>query len=710
MLIRTIIFSLLLFTYSCQNLLSRKVASQKPEDMAIIKNFYLIENEILRFEDLERRYIKTEKSKIFASKLLELRKNRENILNKINSQAEKNPKILEPQITSLNFEQGARKYSKQLIFKNFEQYQIRNGKYHQYILDLHSASSYELELIQHLQRSYTDANKPELLKAKFSCEGSFKLKKLIRWKKYKKEDIAEFDWYQSKSNAQRVGVKITPNSQKCLLSFFDPKNRNKKYAIEFIGEKSSSQLDKFINRFEYCEIPNLSEANRLDTLYVNTKYKSMTCPREVTGLRTLEKPMDGINAKAYAMLGQDLPEEMLKKQDPYWPLDFSKAPELDGIYISYLVFRRDFYGTVIERLLRYHAQKGTRIKILVSEVISLDKDKEMLTQLDREFSNISVEFYKFDPFGPRGLKEQLSALHRTMHVKLFLAYSADNDQNNVAIIGGRNIHDGFVYDTKPDLSKYPNLVQYGSGQDGTYAKWTDFEIELKGTEIVESLIGHFHSLYEYDNEDFFFRNYSLNKPTQSNMDTNYLDTSNKTLVRHYMSFPYKDDMALEQLMIDLLDSASESISISTPYFHLTQKLAKAFSRAVERGIKIDLITRLDLEGDTADIILSDVNKGTVNKFSNSIEIYEFTKKSDILHSKLFLIDGKVTLIGSVNLNQRSFYHDIENVLLIHSPDFYSKIKNVLESYKTQTVARRITTEQKTVWWKTLIIKMLKKEL
>ncbi len=90
------------------------------------------------------------------------------------------------------------------------------------------------------------------------------------------------------------------------------------------------------------------------------------------------------------------------------------------------------------------------------------------------------------------------------------------------------------------------------------------------------------------------------------MDYDYYSKYEEPLIRHYISVPFKDNRGLESLVVELLDSAQHTIKLSTPYFNLTKSIMKAFGRAISRGVKLSLLTRLDLEGDTADIILSDV--------------------------------------------------------------------------------------------------------
>ena len=179
------------------------------------------------------------------------------------------------------------------------------------------------------------------------------------------------------------------------------------------------------------------------------------------------------------------------------------------------------------------------------------------------------------------------------------------------------------------------------------------------------------------------------------------------MIRHFMSFPYKDNHSLEVFYSDMVDSAEKSVKISTPYFRPTEMFTAALNRAVKRGVDVTLITRLDLSGDTVDWLLSDANKAGVNQFWDKIKIYEYTEPKVILHSKIVLVDGKFSFIGSVNLNKRSFFHDLENGAMIYSPEFNQRMENIYAVYMKDS--KRITGKLQTSPLKKVILDMFDTE-
>lgn len=266
-----------------------------------------------------------------------------------------------------------------------------------------------------------------------------------------------------------------------------------------------------------------------------------------------------------------------------------------------------------------------------------------------------------------------------MHVKLLITTSKERPELNTTFIGGRNVHDGFVFKTLPGKARYPEMVDYGDGKDESFCHWRDFEIKVQDPGFTRKAAAHFLTLWNYDAKTLAVRSINQNVIQSAPADMR-LFNSREPLVRHFMSFPYKDGHSLEVFYSEMVDSAEKSVKISTPYFRPTEMFMGALNRAVKRGVDITLITRLDLAGDTVDWLLSDANKAGVNQFWDKIHVYEYMEPKVILHSKIVLVDGKFSFIGSVNLNKRSFFHDLENGAMIYSPEFNQRMEKIYGTY------------------------------
>lgn len=517
--------------------------------------------------------------------------------------------------------------------------------------------------------------------ARVVCDGEYRIKTGLIFRSKKADQVTEFRL--EKGDKKFAELAMSPAKEECSVSV---ENRTGERAtFRFVNEDQvlNDDLRSMSRSFEVCGLPEYSGSDTTKRFFLTDTLNSFSCPQKMENFRTLEEPLDGLQEKARALLGVELPAEMIEKRNPYFPLDFSRAPKLDAIYISYLVFRLDYYGAVIERLIRYHAGRGTQIRIVVADVVTLDKDRKSLDELQFDFpKNVSVKYARMDGAAIKSFPDWVNQFHRAIHMKTFITYSKSDPESNMAVIGGRNIHDGFIFKTASNLASFPGLVQYGNGKDAdeSFCRWTDFELSIKDRSVVKTLIGQFHTVFDNDNDEQLFRNYSINRKNGKVVGDEFFK-GDQPMVRHFISVPYRDGQELENYVGGLIDSAQKEIVISTPYFNLTKKLSQSFANAIKRGVHIRLVTRISLEGDTAAwVLLEAVNKKAINKFYKQFEIYEFARPADVLHSKIILVDGKLSSIGSVNLNQRSFKHDIENVMLVYSPEFNQRMMKIMEGY------------------------------
>ncbi|RVC21961.1 phosphatidylserine/phosphatidylglycerophosphate/cardiolipin synthase family protein, partial [Mesorhizobium sp. M7A.F.Ca.CA.004.04.2.1] len=356
-------------------------------------------------------------------------------------------------------------------------------------------------------------------------------------------------------------------------------------------EAADPALAAFDSRYERCTTPNPTGLDALSRAFYASRWLSQTCALPIGKPRLLRKSRDGFNAKVEALIGAPLSDSAIDKGDPELPLDFSRAPRLKLIYLSSLEFKADFSGRIIERLIRHHAALGTKVRILVTDVLERDKDDALLHRLAAEFPNVQLQEYRWRADHGAPIDEQISQLHKVHHVKM-LATLADDPRRSRAIIGGRNIHDGFLFHQPIDLSRYPDLEQYGK-TDGLslnyYSNWSDFDIEFADPATVEMLAAHLSTVWLRDADTNLARPFSI--PVRSD------GARPSGTARHFISVPYEDGHALEDYFVELVDAAQHHIQIVNPYLNLTPKLAQAVDRALARGVRIDIVGRIDLKGD-----------------------------------------------------------------------------------------------------------------
>jgi phosphatidylserine/phosphatidylglycerophosphate/cardiolipin synthase-like enzyme len=355
------------------------------------------------------------------------------------------------------------------------------------------------------------------------------------------------------------------------------------------------------------------------------------------------------------------------------PLDFSAAPDLDLIYLSSLHLRADFAGYLMVRMLRHHAARGTIVRIIVADALMGARDRALIEALAADFPNVQLQYFRWHPPGPGSLAEGVAALHRVHHVKALVTVGSRPGTSR-AITGGRNLHDGFVFDRPVDLSALPFLHNYDAAEGlrlDFFASYDDFEAELRGDAAVRAIAAHLSAFWHRDPGG------AASRPPATAVAGSVPEAP---LLRHFISVPAADGHAQEALFIELIDAARDRIVWVTPYLNGTPAIEAALLRARARGVRVTIHLRMTVNDPVGQIITA-LNRDTVNRFAGVFEVFDQAPSDRMRHTKLLLIDGRLAMVMSTNLNRRSFIHDSENGLMVLDPVLTARLERMTDRFR-----------------------------
>ena len=467
--------------------------------------------------------------------------------------------------------------------------------------------------------------------------------------------------------------------------------------VKFINDESYSPIYKKYGA-SYREECRYSG----DSPMSSNRYRNMSCAQAFGDVSILSDSIESFLVKLEILLGQKIPKSFIDAQNPYAKLDFSKAPKLDAIFLSTLLYQNDFSGQVLARILKFHAQRGTMVNIIGTGYMHSDNAKSLFKELTLQSKNIRIQEYSYfeDEFFKKFLL--ITNFFRNMHVKALVTLSSENPNDNIVIVGGRNVHDGFLFQSKPDLTRFPELDQIDP--DSIFAYWQDVEFLFRSPSVAKTMYAHLLKLWNRNLVKTTIEPIAAH--TKSTSVTNLTNLGDNTL-RHFISLPFSDDRALEKLYIEMLDHANSSVVISSPYLRPTKGLLEAILRAVRRGVRVDIQTRINLAGDTQAWLYEETNKVAINELHEKVGVYEWQGNS-ILHSKILVVDESLSFVGSVNMSRRSFIQDVEGGLLIQSPAFNAQLRSLISSYRDQS--RQITEKQKRNYWASIILMIIEDQI
>jgi cardiolipin synthase len=139
---------------------------------------------------------------------------------------------------------------------------------------------------------------------------------------------------------------------------------------------------------------------------------------------------------------------------------------------------------------------------------------------------------------------------------------------------------------------------------------------------------------------------------------------------------YRNENNLK-LFLSLLYAAQERIIITSPYFVPDEAMLLAISGATQRGIHVELF--VSEIGDQA-LVYHAQRSYYEALLRAGVKIYMY-KAPYILHAKHFSIDDDVAVIGSSNMDIRSFELNMEITLLVRGASFVREMRAVEDGYR-----------------------------
>src|SRR5207253_1883935 len=235
---------------------------------------------------------------------------------------------------------------------------------------------------------------------------------------------------------------------------------------------------KLTSQSEICARPTGNFRDSTASFFWQQDFNFDTCPRTYDKMINLSDSYNSINQRVLSSTGAPLQRKDFDNKNPMAPLNFDHAPSFDIIWVSSLNFSADFYGMVLSRALRYHAERGTQIRILTAEATMKKKDKAILEVLKAGVPNIKLQYYKYHISDEKN-GTWIDTFHRVSHTKLLIGYSSATPKASFLVTGGRNIRDSYIFKEAPVYKAYSSLKDYGDGEE-PFIFYQDFEVEIQG--------------------------------------------------------------------------------------------------------------------------------------------------------------------------------------------------------------------------------------
>ncbi len=153
------------------------------------------------------------------------------------------------------------------------------------------------------------------------------------------------------------------------------------------------------------------------------------------------------------------------------------------------------------------------------------------------------------------------------------------------------------------------------------------------------------------------------------------------------SGPGDTPRAIHQAVLMAAFSAREELILTTPYFVPDDAMLEALVAASARGVKVTLVVP---EHSDAPIVCAAGRSHYPELLGAGVRIVVY--RGGTLHSKTLTVDRRLAMIGSANLDMRSFWLNFEVTLLAYNSDFSEEVRNLQMAYVRESTALSMD------WW------------
>lgn len=326
--------------------------------------------------------------------------------------------------------------------------------------------------------------------------------------------------------------------------------------------------------------------------------------------------------------------EILKNGEKKFPKVFQAIENATkSIHIEYYIIEDGFVTEKLEKLLIRKAEEGVKIRIIYDDFGSSSIRKTVVPRLQAH----GIEIY---PFYKIKIIYFANRINYRNHRKIIII------DGEVGFIGGINWSDR--YSNPNDFNKF----------------WRDTHIFLEGP-VVASLQAVFLADW----------NFCSNKPIT--LTSELFNGLNKPVgdksVQIAAGGPDYSSPIILYSLLQAIHNAEKYIYATTPYYIPDESLQNALCVMAKSGIDVKLL--VPYESDS--ILVGAASRSYYKELLRSgVEIYRY--KKGFVHAKTITIDDQLSIIGTANLDYRSFDLNFEVNAIVYNSETTRELREQFE--------------------------------
>ena len=387
--------------------------------------------------------------------------------------------------------------------------------------------------------------------------------------------------------------------------------------------------------------------------------------------------------------------------------------------LQYYLWKSDLTGQLLLFRALEAADRGAHVRILIDDIYHTGRDNNYAA-ID---SHPNMEVRVYNPMGNRGagrganLVYHKGTLDHRMHNKIFLVDSA------VAVLGGRNIGDDY-FGVDPELNFRdldvlavgPAAKEAGAAFDTYWNSPAAVPIAVLLKEpVADNALERRREQLEASLDELDALPYTVPRDPAETRETlkqlaeELVWARTEIIIDSLERFESGSESAFVELTDRLVESAEHEFVIETAYLIPAEEgIAKA-AALTERGVRVRILTN-SMQSNNHLTVHAHYMKYRKRIIDAGIELHELRPDPEILdhykqvesrvaeshaglHAKAFVVDGRLSLIGSYNMDPRSRIWNSEIGLLIDSEEFGATVLASMEADFDPANSYRVTLDE-----------------
>ena len=157
--------------------------------------------------------------------------------------------------------------------------------------------------------------------------------------------------------------------------------------------------------------------------------------------------------------------------------------------------------------------------------------------------------------------------------------------------------------------------------------------------------------------------------------------STHALMQVLPSGPEMPNSTIYEFIVAAIFNARRRVRIVTPYFIPDQAVLLALTSAAKRGVTVEIIVPARIDTRLGQFASQAAYEDLLTA---GVAILRFG--GGLLHAKAVLIDDGVALFGTVNMDMRSFYLNLELSLILYEPQINADLGALIDGYAARSTA------------------------